>query len=195
MTESMNAKAYKQQFLELQSYVGDVPREICNSLGRCSAKFDEAECCVILSNTVTQLQQNNLVSCGGRLTTKQWKEIAQEHKQEKLLAKLIKFKEDSTGGEKGNRKKRNDRGQKGGGTGNPTNNQNDDEDPRGNTNSPRQECKDCGSTHPGCCNKQLGWINDPKNSQNKNKNSGWRDKNKKVSMTTKQLNIILSEAH
>ena len=180
MTESMNTKAYKQRFLELQSYVGDVPCEICNSLGRCPAKFNKAKHCKILSNAVTQLQQNKLVSCGWRLTTKPWKEILNKLESlEHIIAQEHKHENYSTGSGGGNRNKRKRRGRNG------------EEQETHRTirammrtwgeikNSPSWECKNCGATHPSCYNRPLEWINDPKNPQHKNKNNGWRDKNKK----------------
>ena len=70
----MNAKVYKQQMQEFQSYVGDIPSETVNFQGLTPPKVSESEICNMLANAVLETQQNKLTSIGWRITTKWWKE-------------------------------------------------------------------------------------------------------------------------
>ena len=144
-------------------------------------KLTKAELRDMLANALSETQENKLISKGWRLTTNSWKEslnklenlkpiISLEETMLKSMNKWKHFQEtdqlEHGGGNLGKRKG----GNRNGGGNKKYSRDDDNEDPRGNKNSPRRDCKNCDVNHEGCCNKPLGWINDPKNPRSKYNN-------------------------
>ena len=166
----------------------------------------------MLANVVSETQESKLISQDWRITSHSWSKTLDKlenleptiNKEETMRRSLSEWKHFQETGQiehgGGNPNKRKGGNRHGGGKqkhSRNNNNNNDNEDPRGHENSPQRKCKNCGGYHPGRCNKPLGWIDDPKNPRAKyNKKGGWRDKNKdkNVTMTTNELNLLLSNA-
>ena len=64
---------YKKQFLELQSYVANVPDEHLNVRSETLTKFDKPEQQKILAIVINNIQRNKLNSCSLKFAQDGWK--------------------------------------------------------------------------------------------------------------------------
>ena len=95
------ASKYKQQFLELMSYVADIQDKNLNAKRETPIEFKDSKQRKILTTAINKRQQNKLQSCGWRLSQNGWKEtldkldslqmlIHQEMTQKQQISWLIK---------------------------------------------------------------------------------------------------------